>query len=587
MNVIRMGRRRGTTIDAGKQRPANGKTIQTQGFMDKRLRNSKGKIFPYISVVLAFFGGLAHAGEVAVTARIMNELSNGFYVDKGTDQGLRQGMSGSLRFDDGQIIEFEVIEATRKLAILRFSGESDNQQKLVGRTVELTFEQDTKARQKQDEKSPASSPAAVKDERFVPLLAPAQWTLGIPETRNVFHGQMRVRQSLQSDSENQRDYSVTHFSSSGSLDKIEGSDWSFEWSGDIAYRDGDAYRYNPDYQQPRLDLYYGSFQHPLGDDGFLRLGRFVPRALPGIGYVDGIQGQIKRGEHLSLGAVAGFKPDRYNLDPSVDEPLMVGYATYEAGKLPGPYYSGTLGILGSLYEGRADRLALLFDQRAGLGPLFTLYSTAEVDFDVGSAEFQTGTNLTRLDLYAVSRLSSDLTFRAGVDHWQRPDNRAERDLLHYDDERYFDDGYWRYWVGSDQGLPWNLRLSEEVAFINSDIYDYDPRWQVGLTRTGLFDWQDASVTATVYNVAVKGIDGYGGRLSAFLPLLRHRLLIQPAAGFRTVDVEPQSRDFELTYLSTRLTGRLSHNWSLFGGWTYSYGDRVDSTLLDFGLRYRW
>jgi hypothetical protein len=559
----------------------------TEGFMDKRLRNIKGKIFLYISVVLVFFGELTHAKEVTVTARITNELSNGFYVDKGTDQELRQGMSGSLRFDDGRIIEFEVIEATRKLAMLRLSGESDKQEKLVGRTVELTFEQDTKGQQNQDEKSSVSSPATVKDEKFVPLLAPAQWTLGIPDTRNIFHGQMRARQSLQIDSENQRDYSVAHFSSSGSLDKIEGSDWSFVWSGDIAYRDGDAYRYNPDYQQPRLDLYYGSFQHPFGDNGFLRLGRFVPRELPGIGYVDGVQGQIKSGEHLSLGTVAGFKPDRYNLDPSVDEPLMVGYATYEAGKLPGPYYSGTVGILGSLYEGRADRLALFFDQRAGLGPLFTLYSTAEVDFDVGSAEFQTGTNLTRLDLYAVSRLSSDLTFRAGLDHWQRPDNRAERDLLRYDDERYFGDGYWRYWVGSDQGLFWNLRLSEEIAFINSDIYDYDARWQVGLTRTGLFDWQDASVTATVYNVAVNGIDGYGGRLSAFLPLLRHKLIIQPAAGFRDVEVEPQSRDFKLTYLSTHLTGRLSHNWSLFGGWTYSYGDRVDSTLFDFGLRYRW
>jgi hypothetical protein len=586
MNVIRMGRRK-EVIDAGKERPVNHKTIQTEGFMNKRLRNSKRKIFLYISVVLVSLGRLAHAGQVTVTARITNELSNGFYVDKGTDQGLRQGTSGSLRFDDGQIFEFEAIEATSKLAILRLAREPEKQEKLVGRTVELSFEQDTKGQQKQDEKSPAAPPATANDERFVPLLAPAQWTLGIPDTRNIFHGQMSTRHTLQTDSENQRDYSVTHLSSSGSLDRIEGSDWSFVWSGDIAYRDGDAYRYNPDYQQPRLDLYFGSFQHPLGEDGFLRLGRFLPRELPGIGYVDGIQGQIKNGEHLSLGAVAGFKPDRYNLDPSVDEPLMVGYATYEAGKLPGPYYSGTLGILGSLFEGRADRLALLFDQRAGLGPLFTLYSTAEVDFDIGSAEFQTGTNLTRLDLYAVSRLSSDLTFRAGVDHWQRPDNRAERDLLRYDDERYFDDGYWRYWVGSDQGLPWNLQLSEEVAFINSDTYDYDPQWQVGLTHTGLFDWRDASITAAVYNVAVQGIDGYGGRLSAFLPLFRHKLLIQPAAGFRTVDVDPQSRNFELTYLSTRLTGRLSRKWSLLGGFTYSYGDRVDSTIIDFGFRYKW
>ncbi|MGB2862360.1 MAG: hypothetical protein WBC05_03465, partial [Sedimentisphaerales bacterium] len=230
---------------------------------------------------------------------------------------------------------------------------------------------------------------------------------------------------------------------------------------------------------------------------------------------------------------------------------------------------------------------LLFDQRAGVGPLFTLYSTAEVDFDAGGAKTRTGTNLTRLDVSAVSRLSLDLTFRAGLDHWERPDNRAERDLLLYDDDRYFDDGYWRYWVGSDQGLPWNLRLSEEVAYIDSDTYDYDARWRVGLTHTDLFSWQGASVTATVYNIAVEGMDGHGGRLSAYLPFMKHKLFIQPMAGFQMLEVEPQSREFEMTYLSIRINGRLSANWTLLGGFTHSYGDRVDSTLLDLGLRYRW
>jgi len=555
--------------------------------MKKRIRHQRWRILLYIPVVLVCLSGLARAGEARVNARITHEILNGFYVDKGTDEGLHQGLSGSLRFDDGRIIEFEVVQATRKLAILRLAGLSGKQEVLIGRAVELVFERDEPKEQDKDQKSQTKSSVTTNDGRFVPLLAPSQWTLGLPDTRNIFHGQMRIRQTQQTDRENQRDYSVTHFGSSGSLDRIEGSNWSFEWSGNLAYRDGDAYRNNPDYQDPRLDLYMGSFQHPLADDGFLRLGRFLPRELPGIGYVDGIQGQIKHDEHISFGVIAGFKPDRNNLDPSAGEPLMVGYATYEAGKFPGPYYSGTAGILSSLYEGQSDRLALLFDQRASLGPLFTLYSTAEVDFDAGGAQTRTGTNLTRLDVTAVSRLSSDLSFRAGLDHWQRPDNRAERDLLPYYDDRYFDDGYWRYWVGSDQGLPWNLRLSEEVAFINSDTYDYDARWQIGLTHTDLFSWQGASVTATVYNIAVEGMDGYGGRLSAYLPLWNHKLSIQPLAGFRTVDVEPQSRQFELTYLSMRLNGRLSHNWSLFGGFTHSYGDRVDSTLLDIGLRFVW
>ena len=538
-------------------------------------------------VVLTWFGGSASAGEVTVNARITHEVSDGLYVDKGTDQGLQQGLVGSLQLDDGRILEFEVVQATKKLAMLHLAGPSDKQEELIGMTVRLVFERDFSDVDFKEQESSAKPKKITENDTFVPLLAPSEWTIGLPETLNIFHGQMGIRQTLQSDDENALDYSVTHYSSSGTLDRIDGSDWSFEWSGDLEYRSGDAYSNHPDYQDPRLDFYLASFQRPLADDGFIRLGRFLPRELPGIGYVDGIQGQIHRGEHLSLGAIAGFKPDRYDLAPSVDEPFLAGYATFEAGKRPGPYYSGTAGILGSLYEGKADRLALLFDQRAGLGPLLTLYSTAEVDFDVGGAQTRTGTNLTRLDVTAVSRPSSGLTFRAGLDHWERPDNRAERDLLLYEDVRFFDDGYWRYWVGSDQGLPWNLRISEEVSFIDSETYNYDARWQIGLTRTGVFSWEDASMTATIYNLAVEGMDGYGGRLSAYLPLWNHKLSIHPLAGFRTVDVEPQDQKFELTYLAMRINGRLSPNWSVLGGFTHSYGDRVDSTLIDLGIRYRW
>jgi hypothetical protein len=555
--------------------------------MNNRKRHPVGKIFLYLMVVFIFFCRPASAGEVTESARITNEVSDGFYVDKGTEQGLRQGLSGSMQFDDGRIVEFEVVQATNKLAMLRITGSAGKQEKLVGQTIQLVFERDESDVEKKDQKSPANASQIAENEPFVPLLAPVQWTIGLPEPRNILHGQLRVSQATQYDNEYQLDYSVTHYNSSGSLDRIDGSAWSFEWSGDLAYRSGDAYSNHPDYEEPRLDLYNGSFRRPLTDDGFLRLGRFLPRELPGIGNVDGAQGQIRHDEHLSLGAIVGFKPDRYDLDFSVDEPLMVGYATYEAGKRPGPYYSGTAGILGSLYDGQADRLTLLLDQRAGIGPLFTVYSTAEVDFDVGGAEIQTGTNLTRLDLTAVSRLSQELSFRAGVDHWQRPDNRAERDLLTYYDDRYFDDGYWRYWVGSDQGLPWNLRLSEELSYIDSDIYDYDPRWRVGLTHTDLFSWQGASMTATIYNLGTETVDGYGSRLSAYLPLMNHKLFIQPMAGFQMAEVDPQDQEFDLTYLSIRVNGRLSTNWSLFGGFIHSYGDQVDSTLLNLGIRYKW
>jgi len=529
--------------------------------------------------------GRIQAAEVTVSARITHELATGVYVDKGTDNGLQQGLLGSLRLGDGRMLEFEVVEVTRNAAILRLSGRTSDQDRLIGQTVELVFEEQTP--EDRGAGSAAKRSPGTDDENFVPLLAPPSWVLGLPEARNIFHGQLRIRQMLQKDRESLLDYSVTRLGSSGSIDRIEGSGWDFEWSADLAYRDGYAYRFHPDYEEPRLDVYLASFYRAFAEGAFLRFGRFLPRELPGIGYVDGVQGQLRHSEHLWFGAVAGLKPDRADLGASGNEPLLAGYATFEAGDRKGRYYSGTAGLLGSAYEGRADRLALLVDQRAGIGPLLTLYSTAEADFDVGGAETRTGTRLTRLDVSAVSRPTSSLAFRAGLDHWERPDNRAERALLLIDDDRFFDSGYWRYWVGSDQGLPLSLRLSEEVSYIDSSTGEYDPHWRIALTRTGLFSWRDASAAATFYNLAAEQVDGYGGRFSAYLPFMQRKLFVQPVVGFRMLEVSPQSEDFTLTYLSVRVNGRLRKNWTLSGGLTQSYGDYVDSTLIDIGLSVAW
>jgi hypothetical protein len=539
---------------------------------------------------LAWAPALAHAEETVLSTRITYEIPDGVYVDKGTEHGLKHGLYGTLRLDDGQVLDFEVLHAVKQSALLRLANRPATQDKLAGRLVEMAFETDAAAQtgvQDTNEPSTSRKPTASLDGDFVPLLAPSTWLMGVPRADNIFHGQANVRHILQRDNEYGLDYSVTHVGSSGSLERIEGSPWGFEWSGDVSYRDGDAYRSNPDYQDPRLDLYMASFQRPLDDGGFLRFGRFLPRELPGIGYVDGIQGQVGRSERVRIGAIAGFKPDRRDIAFSVDEPLFATYATFEAGERGKKYYLGTAGLLTSLYEGQADRLALLLDQRADLDPQLSVYSTAQVDFDIGGAETRAGTRLTRLDTFAVYKLAPALSFRAGLDHWERPDNQAERDLLAFEDDRFFDSGYWRYWVGSDQGLPWNLRLSEEISFIDSATTDYDPHWRLGLTRTGLFGWQGASATATIYNLPAENVDGYGGRLSAYLPLLERKLYIQPIVGFQLAEVQPQARQFDLNYLSLRVNGRLSANWSLFGGVTNSSGDNIDSTLLDFGLRYAW
>ncbi|MBC8218861.1 MAG: hypothetical protein H8E73_10385 [Planctomycetes bacterium] len=65
----------------------------------------------------------------------------------------------------------------------------------------------------------------------------------------------------------------------------------------------------------------------------------------------------------------------------------------------------------------------------------------------------------------------------------------------------------------------------------------------------MFSWPEASATATIYNLDAPGMDGYGGRLSAYLPFLKHKLFIQPLAGFRMLEAKAQSQDFAVNYTS--------------------------------------
>jgi hypothetical protein len=540
-------------------------------------------------------GRIGLAAEVSVSGRITYEIPEGVYVNVGTEQGLSPGLRGSAQLDDGQAFPFEVLHAARQSALLRLAV-PPGQERLAGRTAELAFEAKPSETSPRTDKIPppgeqAAAPSSRSDTtdeqgEFVPLLAPAAPASQPGRRTNVSHGRVQVRQMLQTDSQDDLGYAVTRLDSSGNIDRIEGSLWSFEWSGALRYRDGDAFGRHPEYREPHLDLYQASFHRPFDDGGIFRFGRFLPYQLPGIGFVDGLQGEAVRGQHVRLGVVGGFKPGRIDLEPSVDEPLVAGYATLEAGQRGGTYYSGTVGLLSSLYEGRSDRLALLLDQRADLGPRLSLYSTAAFDFDTGAAETRGGTRLSRLDVTAVSRLSSFLALRGGLDHWERPDHQAERDLLPFDDERFFDDGYWRYWIGSSQNLPWKLSLYEEVGFLDSDTTEDNPYWRVRATRTGLLGWQDASASVTLYSLAAGANDGYGLRVSGYLPLDHGRWIVQPATGFRVLETEP-SEDVSLTYLSLRLDGHLSRSWTVFGGLTYFDGQEVGATLFELGARYAW
>ncbi|MCL5280201.1 MAG: hypothetical protein M1376_09880 [Planctomycetes bacterium] len=283
-------------------------------------------------VVSTLAGPVSDAAETRVQGRIMQEAQEGVYVDAGADRGLRPGAAGTLQLDDGRIFAFEVVSAERQSALLRLPAYR-GQERLSGRMVEIVISEEplsqTEKRPPQPNdpngvaKSSTNAPMPDGQEPFVPLLAPVPRGPEPSKPPSTSHGRIQVHQMFQTDSKGDLGHAVTRLSSSGGVDRINGSPWSFEWSGDVRYRTGDAYLSNPNYQEPHLDLYRAMFQSPFGEDGLLRFGRFVPYELPAIGYLDGLQGQVQPGEHTRLGVVGGLKPDRIDLDASANEPLVV------------------------------------------------------------------------------------------------------------------------------------------------------------------------------------------------------------------------------------------------------------------------
>jgi hypothetical protein len=551
------------------------------------LKRSPGRALAAALVFCRVSSWTAFSAEVTVEARVVYETPDGLYIDAGKQRGLKKGDLGTVLRDGSEIGRVEVAETaggSSRLRVLSATG-------LAPRAGDQVVFQVTDSPQ---EGAPPAEEAKKgelkgKEEPFVPLLMlPQERAVGYPDVANIFHGHLGLRQLFQVDSTGKMDYSMTRFLSAGSVERIEGTPWSFEWSGDVTYRAGEGLSRTRNFEEPRFDLFRLSLQRRFEDGGFFRAGRFLPLELPGLGYVDGAQVEEPISKNLRVGGVLGFKPSRIDLDVSGKEPMVSAYVTAHAGMRQNFYYSGTLGVLGSLFEGKADRLALLLDQRADLGPKLSLYSTSEVDFDIGAQETRSkSAHLTRTDLYVVSPITSFLTLRAGLDHYERPDTAAERDLLHFQDNRFFDWGYWRYWVGSSQMLPWALRLDEEVAVYDAPHEHFTPRWRVSASRLGLFALPRAEVSVTLYNLDGAGAEGYGGLLAFYFPALEERLSIRPAAGFRFLDTDDTSETFRVTDISLRADWWLSSAWSVYGGVSYTFGDDLGATLVDFGIDFRW
>lgn len=426
---------------------------------------------------------------------------------------------------------------------------------------------------------------------FTPLLAPppVRRKTAITQTSNVFHGRLRGRQTYQTVNTTHSEDFISRLDADGGIERLYARPLSLSWSGNVSYRDGNSFSTATDFRRPRARVYRVLLSQKFQSGGFGRFGRFIPNELSGLGYLDGAQVEGVFSPSWRLGGALAARPDRLDLDLSAREWLVSGYATLEAGDRGRLYYSGTAGLFQTLFLGEPDELALLYDHRADLGAKLNFYLTSQADFNVGAAKVRReAARLTRLDAGVRLPLARVLALRAGLSHYERPDTAAERDLSGGDINlsSIFNGGYWRYFAGASQNIPWDATLDEEV-FLQKNEGASDTLWRVSVSRRGLSFFSDAQVTAALYNLNPVEGEGYGMLATAYLPFARNQCSLNLTSGFRYSGKEGESKAFRANDVSAYLDWRLTHAWRFSLGITQVYQDYITSTIADAGLSYRW
>ncbi len=516
-----------------------------------------------------------------VLCLVQNVTPDGIYANAGRSSGLRAGDEGVVRQDGVDIARIEVVRVTFASSILRILTIIGDAAPLPGDVVEITL---TRLDPSGGGESTIRDGTEDQD-GFRPLLAPPPRPGKPTEPRNLTHGRIRLRTTLQMDDDSDLDYTRTQLGSSGALERIDGTPWTLLWSGDFDYLDGDSLAADDDGLE--LDWRELVLERPLLDGSMLSLGRSIPRSLPAVGYFDGARLDRVLDPTLRIGAMVGLKPDRGDLAPSLKEPVVVGYGTFVTPDQLVLSYYGSLGMLFSLYEGTPDRLAFLVDHRARYKQA-TLFQTAEIDFDIGGAVERTGTHVTRFNTSLDLPVSPATTLRTSVDHFERPDTAAERDFLpDIDADLLFNSGSWRYALGASHRFGRRARLDGEVARLTGSAVDDDLRWRLRGTWIGLPGSERAQLTLSLFNLISQDADGVGARVTGFVPLFDGRVRFRPAIGVRVGEEQPTQDKFEFTDYSIALDGRIARSWDWNVSFTQSLGEGTRSSALFAALTWRW
>ncbi len=517
-----------------------------------------------------------------VVSRIQIVIPEGFYIDAGKNEHLAPGMVGIVTRGGRLISKAQIERCSPRSSLLTSLDSVVGESLRVGDVVKFTIV--TPARTNRTS-TPPEVKRPKKPRNFTPLLAPDKQSKGLTTPKNLSHGRIWFNQDLQVDSnDGLRDYSISRLGTRGSVERLKGSLWSINWYNQLSYRDGDVLENSDGFNQLRFDLYRLSIQKRYPDDSLLRFGRFLPHELPQVGYLDGTQGEKVLMEGLRLGSFLGFKPDRDRLSPSIKEPLIIPYLRIHS-ESDSHELSSTTGVLSSLYEGKVDRVAFIAYQSLRLGSNFYCSSTSEIDFDVGNMEHRDGVQLTRWNAYLSYFVLPNINIMGGIDRYQPIDIRAERDSTELIILNAINENSWRYWIGSTQNLFWGLRLHEEISWVNSSPGDDLLLWNVSLSKYSKVWFPSASLTVSIYNLDSTFEDGYGGHITAYLPLFDHKLSFQ--ASLSTQWIELGSQEFDFRNLTFRANWQMTQKLRAHLGMSYGIGDDVERVFVDVGLSFTW
>ena len=539
--------------------------------------------------LLAASKARAQGPDEPLAGRVISVSSDGrIEIDIG-DNALKGGDVGVIQRDGAQVGLATVLWVDLGVTRLRVASVVPGEQVKVGDVVVFADRKDRANVEGAPPPLPHAGPGAVGPARdeFVPLLAPvAPKKTALARGAAVFHGRLRASEVYQTVAPSKAWYRSSRLDTDGSVERVGGGAWSLDWAGNASRRDGSVFSSADDFRRVQPHLYRGALTRKSPDGSFVRLGRFYPAELSGIGYVDGAQADAAAAPHLRAGAAGGARPDRQNMGFATRERVAAGYLTVEAGEYRRLYSSSSLGLLKTFYEGKGDELAALWDQRADLGPKLSLFGNAQLDFHTASAARASGTRLTRLNLNANSPVSDSLSLRAGANHYEPLDTAADHALAG-GTTVYLNNGYWRYSFGSAQSLPAGFQLDEDLSYTDTSGRWTPGQWRLTLGRRGLPGSANAYASLAAYSLYNPAGPDYGATAVLSLPTFSDRLTWDGNVGARLGPTSVARRRLRVSDASVRASWRPSAEWSLDAGLTRSWQESVHSTIANGAVTWRW